>query len=108
MSVSGGQAAVHSGACRSVGLGQNRPGARVESAGSKAGPAGVPALMAGLPHSAEPQWHIRHGVFSRLLTFTAREAGYRLGSDRGSPNHGSTLASKRVMAQIWPPARVST
>jgi hypothetical protein len=30
----------------------------------------------------------------------AREAGYRLGSDRGSPNHGSTLASKRVMAQI--------
>ena len=38
----------------------------------------------------------------------AREAGYRLGTDRGSPNHGSTLASKRVMAQIWPPARVST
>ena len=35
-------------------------------------------------------------------------AGYQLGSDRGSPNHGSTLASKRVMAQIWPPARVST
>jgi hypothetical protein len=35
-------------------------------------------------------------------------AGYRLGSDRGSPNHGSTLASKRVMAQIWLPARVST
>src|SRR3954470_13803624 len=26
-------------------------------------------------------------------------AGYRLGSDRGSPNHGSTLAPKRVMAQ---------
>jgi hypothetical protein len=38
----------------------------------------------------------------------AWEAGYRLGSDRGSPNHGSTLASKRVMAQIRPPARVST
>jgi hypothetical protein len=35
-------------------------------------------------------------------------AGYRLGSDRGSPNHGSTLASKRVMAQIWSPVRVST
>ena len=35
-------------------------------------------------------------------------AGYRLGSDRGSPNQGSTLASKRVMAQIWSPARVST
>ena len=27
------------------------------------------------------------------------EAGYRLGSDRGSPNHGNTAASKRVMAQ---------
>ena len=37
-----------------------------------------------------------------------RSSGYRLGSDRGSPNHGSTLASKRVMAQIWSPARVST
>ena len=35
-------------------------------------------------------------------------AGYRPGSERGSPNHGSTLASKRVMPQIWPPARVST
>ena len=35
-------------------------------------------------------------------------AGYRLGSDRGSPNHGSTLASKRVMAQIRSLARVST
>jgi hypothetical protein len=57
---------------RSVGLGQNRPGARVESAGSKVGPADVPTLMPCLPHSAEPQWHIRHGVFSRLLTFTAR------------------------------------
>ena len=68
MSVSDGQAAAHSGACRSVGLGQNRPGARVESAGSKAGPVDVPTVIPGLPHSAEPQWHIRHGVFSRLLT----------------------------------------
>ena len=37
-----------------------------------------------------------------------REAGYRLGSDRGSPNQGRTLLSKRVMAQIWSPVRVST
>jgi hypothetical protein len=35
-------------------------------------------------------------------------AGYRAGSDRGSPNQGSTLASKRVMPQIRSPARVST
>ncbi len=33
---------------------------------------------------------------------------HRLGSDRGSPNHGSTLLSKRVMAQIRSSARVST
>jgi hypothetical protein len=32
----------------------------------------------------------------------------RAGSDRGSPNHGSTLSSKRVMARIRPPVRVST
>jgi adenosine deaminase len=36
------------------------------------------------------------------------EAGYRLGSDRGSPNHGSTLLSKRVMTQIRSPVRVRT
>src|SRR5262245_9134378 len=36
------------------------------------------------------------------------EAGYRLGSDRGSPNHGSTLLSKRVIAQIRSPLRVMT
>src|SRR5215472_2601320 len=35
-------------------------------------------------------------------------SGYRLGSDRGSPNHGSTLLSKRVMAQIRSPVRVRT
>jgi hypothetical protein len=36
------------------------------------------------------------------------EAGYRLGSDRGSPNDGSTLFSKRVMAQIRSLERVRT
>ena len=35
-------------------------------------------------------------------------AGYGLGSDRGSPNHGRTLFSKRVMAQIRSPVKVST
>jgi hypothetical protein len=33
---------------------------------------------------------------------------YWLGSDRGSPNHGSTLLSKRVMAQIRSPVSVRT
>jgi hypothetical protein len=41
-------------------------------------------------------------------SLSAAGAGYRLGSDRGSPNHGSTMLSKRVMAQIRSPARVST
>src|SRR5262245_49625198 len=36
------------------------------------------------------------------------EAGYRLESDDGSPNHGSTPFSKRVMAQIQSPVRVRT
>ena len=36
------------------------------------------------------------------------DAGYRLGSDRGSPNDGRTLFSKRVMAQIRSPVRVRT
>jgi hypothetical protein len=40
-------------------------------------------------------------VIGRAAACVAREAGYRLGSDRGSPNQSSTLASKRVMPQIW-------
>jgi hypothetical protein len=43
-----------------------------------------------------------------LVDAVPNAAGYRLGSDRGSPNHGSTPGSKRVMAQIWPPVRVRT
>jgi hypothetical protein len=33
---------------------------------------------------------------------------YRLGRDRGSPNDGSTLFSKRIMEQIRSPVRVRT
>ena len=36
------------------------------------------------------------------------ETAYRLGSDRGSPNHGSTLLSNRVTEQIRSPVRVRT
>jgi len=36
------------------------------------------------------------------------EAAYLPGSDRGSPNHGSTLLSKRVTEQIRSPVRVRT
>ena len=39
---------------------------------------------------------------------TRSEAGFRLGSDLGSPNHGSTLLSKRVMVQIRSPLWVRT
>jgi hypothetical protein len=37
-------------------------GARAESAGSNVVPMDIPTLMPGLLHSAESQWHIRHGV----------------------------------------------
>jgi hypothetical protein len=48
------------------------------------------------------------GRVLRARPAAAREAGCRPGSERGSPNHGSTLASKRVMAQIWRVARRRT
>jgi hypothetical protein len=58
----------------------------------KRGPVDVPTLMPGLPHSAEPQWHIRHGVFSRPVTFTARR-----------PATGSgVIAAARTTAARWP------
>ncbi|HEY3262537.1 MAG TPA: ABC transporter permease [Pseudonocardiaceae bacterium] len=47
-------------------------------------------------------------VWSIRTSRARSEAGYRLGIDRGSPNHGSTLLSKRVMAQIRSPVRVRT
>jgi len=39
---------------------------------------------------------------------TCRRSGYRLGSERGSPNHGSALLSNRVMARMRSPTTVST
>src|SRR5215475_3323651 len=54
------------------------------------------------PHTSRP------GSVTRSIWLTPNHNSYRLGSERGSPNHGSTLASKRVMPQIRPPARVST
>ena len=55
----------------------------------------------------------RGSALERTTPFAAAhiyrsEAGYRLGSDRGSPNHRSTPLSKRVMAQIRSPVRVRT
>src|SRR5919109_1457735 len=79
------------------------------------GQSGDRLALSGLPRSADSV-HLARQLsvgFGRLLAVggaadggeatskAAREAGYRLGRDRGSPNHGSTLASKRVMAQIW-------
>jgi hypothetical protein len=43
-----------------------------------------------------------------LFVAPTPEGGYRFGSDRGSPNQGSTLLSKRVIAQIRSPVRVMT
>jgi hypothetical protein len=61
MSVSDGQA-LQPGAHRSAGLARTSLGARGESAGSNVVPMDMPTFMPGLRHSAEPRWHIRHGV----------------------------------------------
>ena len=47
---------------------------------------------------------------SNASTVDGSEEGafYRLGSERGSPNHGSTLVSKRVTERIRSPVRVRT
>ena len=63
-----------------------------------------------LSQCAEAEFEARTfaGVCCAAMPIQRSEAGYRLGSDRGSPNHGSTLLSKRVMAQIRSPVRVRT
>jgi hypothetical protein len=45
---------------------------------------------------------------SRCRAHPRPGAGYRLGSDRGSPNQGRVVLSKRVRALIWPLVRVRT
>src|SRR6059058_21444 len=86
------------------------------------GVAGLPAMAAAPPAACvRPAAADGPGILLRLwysrAHFPARIAaahygcskgGHRAGSDRGSPNHGSTLASKRVVPQIRSPARVST
>jgi len=62
-----------------------------------------PGILLGLWYSRA---HSLAGIAA--ARYSCSKVGYRAGSDRGSPNQGSTLASKRVMPQIWPPARVST
>jgi hypothetical protein len=81
---------------------------------------GDPGVLAGHPDGHLPllelrgliqhQHRLRVGqvVKDEPLQRPQSQAGYRLGSDRGSPNDGSTLFSKRVMAQIRSPLRVST
>src|SRR5271170_4367304 len=62
--------------------------------------------MGGILLGTTPAWPYarssRHLPSVREVS-NGSEAGYRLGSDRGSPNHGSTLLSKRVIAQIRSP-----
>src|SRR5215467_4933630 len=50
----------------------------------------------------------RLGGLTRHRQARLRPRGYLVGSDRGSPNQGSTLFSKRVIAQIRSPVRVRT
>jgi hypothetical protein len=46
-------------------------------------------------------------VVAHALSEAVTWPDYRLGSERGSPNQGSTLASKRVMPQIRSPVSES-
>src|SRR6478609_9149856 len=86
------------------------------------GVAGLPSVAAAPPAACGPTaaadgpgillrlWYSMAHSPARTAAahYRCSKAGHRAGSDRGSPNHGSTLASKRVMAQIRSPARVST
>ena len=45
---------------------------------------------------------------TRVRVICALVSCYRRGRDRGSPNHGSTLLSKWVIAQMRSPVRVRT
>ena len=106
MAVSDGQA-VQSGAYRCVGLGQNRARCTRRVRRIKSGADGcadscpvccIPLIRSGI--SATVRFAAAH--------YHCSKAGYRAGSDRGSPNQGRTAFSKRVMAQIRSPVRVST
>ena len=57
-----------------------------------------------LPELSLPE----HCSTARKAPARAACLSQRLGSDRGSPNDGSTLFSKRVMALIRSPVRVRT
>jgi hypothetical protein len=63
------------------------------------------------PRSSDQAGHTevrtRHSLTHTKDASIAR-CGYRLGSECGSPNHGKTLFSKRLMAQIRSPVRVRT
>src|SRR5215469_5069518 len=86
------------------------------------GVAGLPPVAAAPPAACVPPaaadgqgillrlWYSRAHSQARIAAahYRCSKAGHRFGSDRGSPKDGSTLLSKRVMAQIRSPARVST
>jgi hypothetical protein len=71
-------------------------GASVSVIAVDAGPGAGPPLHR---HAYEEVFVVLDGEATFTLGDAQRsEAGYRLGSDRGRPNHGSTLLSKRVKA----------
>ena len=115
-------AVVHGAAAvaRRARLGAN-PAAQIHPAMVN-GAAGVVITMDGRPHAvmaftvvedkvveidviADPE---RVGRVAASVLVDGALGGYRLGSDLGSPNQGSTLFSKRVMAQMRSPVRART
>src|ERR1700674_5578734 len=70
------------------------------------------------PRLTALRWHPRSTLGDTLCKYrlvvrlaedsTFVDSGYGFGSDRGSPTHGSTVVSKRIVAEISSPARVRT
>jgi hypothetical protein len=101
-------------AARGRGAGRTRGPPRADAGeGPHRGPGGHPPGAGAVARHPRPSHHHQPATPAFVVGRDGiepahSEVGYRLGSDRGSPNHGSTLLSKRVMAPIRSPVRVRT
>jgi hypothetical protein len=83
-------------------------GPRAPKQSPTAGRPRAPPLVGVLPASYRAMEAVTAVVPSGCRSRLERLSTYRLGNDRGSPNHGRTVFSKRVIALISSPARVRT
>jgi hypothetical protein len=61
-----------------------------------------------LTHDTAERQYLQHRRDAPTAVASTASPGYGLGSERGSPNDGRTLFSKRVRPQIRSPVRVRT